>query len=157
MKKDMKRLSDLDAVIRDLFERGLTSETQVRDGIMHENRYDGEIEKLLKSLNRKGAVKDVHRAYYANWTEKWQLPTELINYAATLSADKSNPFAYMNAILLAWHDGGVTDIAAAKSAAPVTPQGGQNGQAAAPHGVVYERYTEEQLNSMFTVITEDND
>lgn len=152
MRKDMKRLSDLDAVIRDLFERGLTTEKQVKDSVDHENRFDVKIEKLFKTLNIKGAVKDIHRAYYANWAEKWNMPQELIDYAAELAADKSNPFAYMNAILLAWHNSGINDIEKAKSAAPSTG----NAQSAAPTGVVFERYTEEQLNGMFTQITEDD-
>ncbi|MDE5593736.1 MAG: DnaD domain protein [Clostridiales bacterium] len=156
MKKDLKRLSDLDAVIRDLFERGLTTEKQVKDSVNYENRFDGDIEKLLKTLKIQGAVKDIHRAYYANWAEKWNMPQALIDYAAQLSADKANPFAYMNAVLLAWHDSGVTDIEKAKSAAPTTG----NGQPAAEGkqtGMVFEKYTEEQLNSLFTPITEDDD
>ncbi|MDE7108276.1 MAG: DnaD domain protein, partial [Clostridiales bacterium] len=156
MKKDMKRLSDLDAVIRDLFERGLTTEKQVKDSVNYENRYDDKIEKLLKTLNIKGAVKDIHRAYYANWTEKWNMPKALIDYAAELAMGKDNKFAFMNAVLLAWHNSGITEIEKAKSAAPIA--GGQNTQQpAAPTGMVFEKYTEEQLNSLFTPITEDDD
>lgn len=156
MKKDMKRLSDLDAVIRDLFERGLTTEKQVNDSVNYENRYDDKIEKLLKALKIQGAVKDIHRAYYANWTEKWNMPQALIDYAAELSANKANPFAYMNAVLLAWHNSGITDIEKAKSAAPVAGDKASQ-QPAAPTGMVFEKYTEEQLNNLFTQITEDDD
>ncbi|MDE7164037.1 MAG: DnaD domain protein [Clostridiales bacterium] len=154
MRKDIKRLSDLDAVIRDLFERGLTTEKQVRDSVDHENRFDAKIEKLFKTLNIKGAVKDIQRAYYANWAEKWAMPQALIDYAAEISADKANPFAYINAVLQSWHNDGITEVSKAKSAAPPT---GNTQQPTAPTGVVFERYTEEQLNSMFTRITEDDD
>ncbi|MDE6293072.1 MAG: DnaD domain protein [Clostridiales bacterium] len=153
MRKDIKRLSDLDAVIRDLFERGLTTEKQVRDSVDHENRFDAKIEKLFKTLNIKGAVKDIHRAYYANWAEKWGMPQALIDYAAELAADKANAFAYMNAVLQSWHNDGITEVSKAKSAAPPT---GNTQQPTAPTGVVFERYTEEQLNNMFTQITEDD-
>ena len=150
MKKDMKRLSDLDAVVRDLFAQGLTSEAQVKSAFGRENRFDKDIEALLKSLNIKGAVKDVYRAYYSNWKDKWAMPDELISYAATLAADKANPFAYVNAILMAWHNSGVTSVEQAKTSTA------KPAEAAAPTGVVYERYTEEELNSMFTQITEDD-
>ncbi|MDE6200594.1 MAG: DnaD domain protein [Clostridiales bacterium] len=156
MKKDMKRLSDLDAVIRDLFERGLTTEKQVKDSVNYENRFDSTIEKLFKTLNIKGAVKDIHRAYYANWTEKWAMPQALIDYAAQLAMGKANSFAYMNAILLAWHNSGITDIEKAKSAAPVAG-GAQPAAEGKQTGVVFEKYTEEQLNGLFTQITEDDD
>ena len=154
MKNDMKRLSDLDAVIRDLFERGITSAKQIEDSIHHENRFDKKIEKLLKKLNIKGAVKDVHRAYYASWVEKLNMPEALIDYAAELAADKANPFAYMNAVLTAWHNDGITDVKGAKSAAPLASAPSQD---AAPAGVVFERYTEQQLNDLFTQITEEDD
>lgn len=157
MKKDMKRLSDLDAVIRDLFERGLTTEKQVKDSVNYENRFDGVIEKLFKTLGVKGAVKDIHRAYYANWTEKWTLPQALIDYAAELSANKTNPFAYMNAVLMAWHNSGITDIEKAKAAAPVTAGAQQPAADGKQNGIVFEKYTEEQLNSLFTPITEEDD
>ena len=151
MKNDMKRLSDLDAVIRDMFERGITTAKQISESINHENRFDGNIEKLLKKLNIKGAIKDIHRAYFANWIEKWAMPQELIDYACELSADKSNPFAYMNAVLSAWHSAGITDVQNAKSAAPVKPN-----ETCAPSGIVYEKYTEDELNNMATLITEDD-
>lgn len=154
MKKDLKRLSDLDAVIRELFALGLATEAQVKAHFDSESRFDGKIEQLLKSLGIKGAVKDIHRAYYANWCEKWSTSDELITYAATLAADKANPFAYMNALIRAWHDGGVTTADGAKAAAP------QNKEVAAtanaPTGIVYERYSEDELNSMFTAVTEDD-
>ena len=154
MKNDMKRLSDLDAVIHDLFERGITSAKQIEDSIHHENRFDKKIEKLLKKLNIKGAVKDVQRAYYISWAEKWEMPDALIDYAASLAADKANPFAYMNAALLAWHNDGITDVKGAKSAAPIAAS---SSQSPTPTGIVFERYTEEQLNAMATLITEDDD
>ena len=152
MKKDMRRLSDLDAVIRDLSERNLTSEKQVKDNIDSENRFDGEIKELNKLFNLKGAVKDTQRTHYADWAEKLAFSKELIDYAATLAVGKANPYAYMNAILLSWKENGVSDIEKAKAAAPTTA----GAQSSAPTGIVYERYTEEQLNSLFTQITEDD-
>ncbi|MDE7405557.1 MAG: DnaD domain protein [Clostridiales bacterium] len=157
MKKDMKRLSDLDAVIRDLFGRGLTTEKQVKDSVNYENRFDNKIEKLLKTLNIQGAVKDIHRAYYANWAGKWNMPKALIDYAAELAADKANPFAYMNAVLLAWHNSGITDIKKAKAAAPMVASTQQPAAEGKQTGMIFEKYTEEQLNSLFTPITEDDD
>ena len=127
----------------------------VKDSVNYENRHDGDIEKLLKTLGVRGAVKDVHRAYYANWAEKWTMPQALIDYAAELSAGKDNKFAFMNAVLSAWHNSGVTDVQKAKAAAPTA--GDKAAPTAATTGMVFEKYTEEQLNSLFTPITEEDD
>ncbi len=48
------------------------------------------------------------------------MPKALIDYAAELAIGKENKFAFMNAVLLAWHNSGITDIQKAKAAAPVT-------------------------------------
>lgn len=155
MKKDMRRLSDLDAVLRALFADGRTSQDDISAGFDSETRNDKKIEKLLRLLDIKGAIKDVHRAYYANWTEKRGISTELIEYAASLAKDKANPFAYMNALLLAWNGGGITTAAGARAAANVGNAPATS--SSAPTGIVYEKYTEEQLNSLFTAVTEEDE
>ena len=154
MKNDIKRLSDLDAVIRDLFERGLTTEKQTRAYFANESRHDAEIEKLNRALNVKGAVKDIQRAYYSNWVDKWNMPTDVVDYAAELACGKSNPFAYMNAVLLAWHNVGVTSIEKAKtSSAEVAAT--RAGEQSAPTGIVVENRSAEELNALFTQISEE--
>ncbi len=151
MKNDLKRLSDLDSVIRDFFEKGLTKKEQILQNINFENRFDENIEILQKKLNIKGAIKEVYRAYYANWSDKWKMPNELIAYAADKAQDKANAFAYMNALLSSWHAAGISTVEKARSAPPPAVAG----TAAAPTGVVYEKYSEEFLNSLFTDVTED--
>lgn len=153
MKKDLKRLSDLDAVIRGLFAEGITSEEQVCADFARENRFDADIEKLLKLINVKGAVKDVHRAYYTNWTEKWNMPFDTVAYAASLAKDKSNPMGYINSVLSDWHGKNITDTESAKRTAPPVSAAAST---AAPTGIVHEKYSEEFLNSLFTTIDEDD-
>lgn len=148
MKKDMRRLSDLDVVIRDLFSLGIIDEKDIKAHISSESRYDGEIARILKATGVLGAVKDIHRSYYKNWADKWGFSAEIIEYAASLATEKANPFAYINAILLAWHNGGVSTVEQAKAQGVKTEQ-------TPPSGAVYQSYTEQELNSMFTQISED--
>lgn len=152
MKNDLKRMSDLDAVIRDFFEKGMTTEKQIAGSVDHEKRFDGKISQLQKTLGIKGAVKDVYRAYYAKWAEKWKFTDELISFAAGKAQDKTNAFAYMNAVLSAWHEQGVDSVD--KAAAAPTPTAPAS-PSAAPTGIVYEKYSEEYLNSLFNDVTED--
>lgn len=154
MRKDMKRLSDLDAVIRELLAQGLVDEESVRANFRKEGRYDAEIEKLLRALDIRGAIKDIHRAYYIGWAEKLAMPTDVILFAAENAKDKANPFAYMGKIIAAWHSGGVTSMSGAKE---YSSRNGKDGAASLPpSGAVHEKYTAEQLNGLLTVITEDD-
>lgn len=154
MKNDIKRLSDLDAVLRDFFANGITAEAQIRERINHENRFDEQIRQLFKLFGIKGAVRDIFRAYYSNWSENYKLPQEVIDYCASLAVGKANPFAYMNSIILGWHNAGITTLEKAKATTAVPPA--SSAQSPAP-AIVYENRTAEELNSLFTVITEDDD
>lgn len=153
MRKDMKRLSDLDAVIREQFAAGNTAEAQVRANIDREARFDGKIIELFKALGVKGGVKDVHRAYYAGWAEKRKLSPELIDYAATLAAGKDNPFAYMNKVLCTWADSGYAAVDQAKRGAPAPVAAAKPD---AQSGTVHVERSAEELNALFTQITEDD-
>ncbi len=156
MRNGLKRLGDLDAVLRDYFANGRTTEKEIVKNLEHENRYDGEIEKLFKTLGVKGAVKDVHRAYYANWTEKFGSPEDLIDYACSLAVGKENPLAYMNKLLRDWANADIKTVTGAVTA--VADRTADAPQTDADKGrVVYERMSADDLNSMFTRITGDDE
>lgn len=144
MRSGLKTLSDLDAVIRDFFAKNIVTDAAVRAHIDGETRYDGEIASVMSALGMMGAVKTAHRAFYINWTEKWKMPKPVIDYAASLSAGKT--FAYMNAILSAWHDSGVTDVDGAKAAAKPTSR---TADAVGASGSVNESISADELNSLF--------
>ncbi|MCX4314750.1 MAG: DnaD domain protein, partial [Clostridia bacterium] len=103
-----------------------------------------------KKFGIKGAVKDVQRAYYADWAEARAMPRDVIDHAASLAVGKANPFAYMNKIIIGWHDAGLTDLQKAKASAP--PQAATDAQ----NGTVSEKYSADELNALFTQITEDD-
>ncbi len=155
MRINLKTLSDLDAVVRDFFSSGVTTEKAVSERIDRENRYDPQIRDIMKTVGLQGAIKGAHRAYYAAWADKLNMPTELINYCASLACGKDSPFAYMNAILTAWHDAGVKTLdgakahgeARAEAAASVAPNNGNT---------VVERYTAEQLDALVTHFTDED-
>ncbi len=150
MKIDLKKLSDLDAVIREFYEKDIRTESRIRASIDREKRFDAQIDALLKKFGIKGAVKDTHRAYFTDWAETRGMPQDVIDHAASLAVGKVNPFAYVNRILVGWHEAGITDLQKAKLSAP--PQT----QTDAQNGTVNEKYSADELNALFTQITEDD-
>lgn len=149
MRNNLKTLADLDAVVRDCFSSGLTSEADVKSKVDRENRYDVEITAVMKTLDLQGAVKNTYRAYYISWAEKG-LTKEVIEYGASLAVGKVNPFAYLNAILTAWGEAKVKTVDEAKRQATTKAEA-----AATNGGTVTERYTAEELDALFTHLTDE--
>ena len=150
MKSGLKTLPDLDAVVRDFLARSAFTEERVKSEIAAEHKHDKAIEKVLATVGVMGAVKQSHRAFYSTWVEKWSMPVEVIDYAATLSSGKT--LSYLNAILSAWHDSGVTTVekAQAKNAA------NKEVAATAPsNNSVVERYTADELNALMIELTDE--
>ena len=155
LRAGLKTLGDLDAVVRgDKFlAAARLTEKQVNEFINAEKKFDGKIEKLMSTLGLQGAVTGSYRAYYTIWSENRGMSDEVIDYAATLAMGKANPFAYMNAILLAWHGKGVKTVEAAKAAGA---QQSASGEPAPANATVSERYTAEELNALVINISEED-
>lgn len=150
MRNNLKTLADLDAVVRECFSAGLTTEGGIKNKTKNENRYDDDITSLMKTMGVQGAVKNTFRAYYAGWTEKLGLSKDVIEYGASLSVGKSNPFAYLNAILSAWGEANVKTVEQAKLTSTA------KAEAAATSGAtVVERYSAEELDALITHLTDE--
>lgn len=149
LRNGLKALPDLDAVVRGLFAENALSAKAVKDRFGEETKNDADISEIMNAIGIKGAVNAAYRTFYDGWTGKLAMPRELIAYAATLSVGKS--FAYMNAILTAWHDKGITTVDAAKAA-----QSGANANNADANAVVRERMSADELNALFTDLDEDD-
>ena len=147
MKNDLNKLSDLENVIRTYVDKGMTT----AESIYGDGKFDKDIEKIKQIMLVEGGITKDQRAKFEFWTEKLNMPTELIEYAATLATGKDKPFAYINKLLVSWHDKNITTVAEAKAAAPdyVSEGGGTN--------VVNEKYSADYLNSLSTPITEEDE
>lgn len=151
MKNGLKTLPDLDTVVRKFFARSALTEKQVKAEIDAENKYDGAIEKVLAAVGIMGAVNASHRAYYSKWARDWNMPAEVIDYAATLSAGKT--LSYLNAILSSWHDGGVTTVEQAKEKNSAFKEVAATSPSDNP---VVERYTADELNALMIELTDED-
>lgn len=148
----LKTLPDLDAVVRTFLAENILTAKDVADKLGSEKRFDTAIENIMRTIGISGAVKAAYRAFYENWSAKWNFTDEVIAYAATLSVGKS--FGYVNAVLASWHKNNIStlDEAKATGAKPADiPDTAANGT-----GNVSERISAETLNSLFTHVTGDD-
>lgn len=145
----LKTLPDLDAVVRTYLADNLLTEKDVKEKLGKEKRNDAAIEELMKIIGLTGAVKAAYRAFYQNWSEVWGFSDEVISYAASLSVGKT--FAYINGVLAAWKNAGITSVDGAKSF-------GAKSDNSSPDGGATERISADTLNSLFMHISgEDNE
>lgn len=149
MRNDLKTLSDLDAVMRDLFAAGATTLDAVKNMTERETRNDEAIKKIMSIVGIMGAVKPAYRAFYENWTDKRNLPADVIEYAASLSVGKA--FGYINSILTAWANADVTTVDGAKAANASSSNTNAN-PSRPSDALVREHITAEELNALFTKI-----
>ncbi len=102
-------LPDMDSLLTVLRERGVIDYVSVADYFENQKRAD---EFIAKILNNAGLVRRPtpwDRENLNMW-KSWNFSDEMIIEAAKLSAGKSSPISYMNAILSGWKNKGVFSV-----------------------------------------------
>ncbi|MCL2797085.1 MAG: DnaD domain protein [Firmicutes bacterium] len=77
-----------------------------------------EDEKIKEILEKAGIpprpINSQDRTFYKTWTNKWNIPAELIDYACELSRSKAGSLPLMNAIIADWSNKKITTAAGAR-------------------------------------------
>lgn len=116
-KNSIRTLEGYDNIVQKLFKLGIVSVEALNEYLSELNETDQKIIKVLEILNIKRNVNSFDRTYYKTWTIDWGFSSDLIDYAATLSAGKSSAIQYLNKILSNWKQQNVTTIEQASTQA----------------------------------------
>lgn len=144
----IRTLSGMDDLVAKMFKLGLVSLDALTQHISSLKKIDEQIKDILSSLGLNRLVTSFDRDFYSTWTTSWNMSDELINFAASISAGKSQPMQYMNKILASWKEKGVQTLEQAKAQ---TPQCETKSNPAAVKG---HNYTKEQLDSLYDSLEE---
>ena len=98
-RKNRKTLEALDELIRKLYEKGIVSLSAIVAHIEEIRATEQAVAAVLSAAGVDRRVTDWDRQTYSVWKDQWNFSDEMILYAARLSAGKSGPIAYMNAVL----------------------------------------------------------
>lgn len=90
-----------------LYDEGVITEQSVRDKLTSIAADDKLIKNILKTSGMTRKIIDPDRQYLKRW-KSWDFSDEMILKAAETAQGKSNPLAYMNAVLSSWKAQGVT-------------------------------------------------
>lgn len=117
-KSSIRSLEGLNGLVQKLFKLGILTVAALNEYLAAVSSEDKKVKKLLEMLNVSRKVNSFDRESYKTWTNNWKMSEQLIEYAASLSADKLAPFPYMARLLASWHESGIKSVDEAKKVAP---------------------------------------
>ena len=113
-KSSIKDLVGMDKIINKFFKLGIVSPESLNQYFNEVLKEDEQIKQILEQLGIVRNVNKFDRDFYRIWTKEWQISTELLNEAITLSAGKNSPMQYLNKLLSLWHASGVKTVEESK-------------------------------------------
>ena len=143
-KCNIRTLEGYNATVEKFYKQGLLSSDDIGAFLGEAVRRDEEIREILEKAGVSRPVNSRDRDSYRTWTYSWKMDRDTVLYAAALAAGNASPVSYMNSVLGAWHNAGVTTLEAAKKYG--ASKAATNRETAA---TVTKTYTSEQLNAMF--------
>ncbi len=147
-KNGIRTLQGMDGVVQKFYKNGLTTIDAIAQHILQAKAQDEQIKKVLEKANLQRIVTSWDRDSYKTWVYSWNMPQEVIEYAATLSADKSQPMQYINKILSNWFDQKIFSLEQAKLAGDLF-KNGVGVDSKKDQGVIKSReYTQEEIQAL---------
>ncbi len=137
---DTRSLAGMDETVKKFYRQGLLTQSAINSFISEAVSIDEDIKHILSLAGITRNVTSWDRDYYRTWTYSWKLPTDVIEYAATLALNKGNAVAYINAVLASWHEKNVGSLEEAKKCSYGEPKEKQN---------VVTTKSAEELNALF--------
>jgi DnaD/phage-associated family protein len=115
-KTNTPSLALLDDKITKLYKLGLISLDSITNYINNLSMIDESIKQILSNLKiNDRLVNERDRNYYSTWTNDWNLPIDLINYACTFAQNTDLPMNYLNKILSKYHENNISTVDGAKN------------------------------------------
>jgi DNA replication protein DnaD len=143
-KAGKRTLADMDDAVNRFYKLGIITQKAINEFVHEKVTEDKIIKDLLEKLGQTREVNQFDRDFYKTWTDSWNFSSEIITYAASLSAGKTSPMAYMNKILGFYFENKITDIGQAERNA-YTPQN---------TNITRHSYSDTELKSLFSNIEE---
>lgn len=152
-KNSVRTLQGMDTIVQKFFKSGLTTIDGIAQFISQAKAQDNQIKNILEKANLVRNITTLDREFFKTWTYSWNMPQDVIEYAATLSADKIQPMQYINKILSNWFEQKVNTLEGAKLTGDLFKSG--VGVSSDDKTVLHSRkYTAEEIQSLICDIDE---
>lgn len=146
-KNSIRTLDAYDRVVQKLYKLGIVTLEAFNEYLRDLVAWDDKVRVILERLDIKRYVNEFDREFYRTWTENWGFNDEIVKFATSLSVGKSNAMQYMNKILSSWKAKGITTLEQAQQSNPSFVVEKEQVKKS-------DKYTKEQLNSLFSNLDE---
>ena len=146
-KNSIRTLDAYDRVVQKLYKLGIVTLEAFNEYLRDLVAWDDKVRVILERLGIKRYVNEFDREFYRTWTENWGFNDEIVKFATSLSVGKSNAMQYMNKILSSWKAKGITTLEQAQQSNPSFVVEKEQVKKS-------DKYTKEQLNSLFSNLDE---
>lgn len=150
-KHGLRTLEAMHDTLKKFYKKGCVSGESIAAFVSEAAKSDEEIKEIFESAGVPRSVSTRDRDYYRTWTYDWNMPKDVILYAAELAKKAENPVPYLNSILAAWHDKGIRTKKDAESAGTTPPDAVKKSDA---HRVITDT-SADALNAAFARLNED--
>ena len=141
-----KGLEDMQNLLSSWQEKGLKTEEDVQEYLKSFRAANAGLRKLFEACGHTGKPTAADRALYEKW-KTYGMSQELLSFAAEQSrAAEGNRIAYLDKVLEAWHEAGITDLDQAKARKPAARK--RTGKTVTAQRYEQRTYTEEELNAV---------
>ncbi|MBR1926089.1 MAG: DnaD domain protein [Clostridia bacterium] len=152
-KNGVRNLQGMDSVVQKYYKRGLTTTESIIQQLEKAKAQDDKIKAILEKANLIRNVTSWDRDFYKTWVYSWNMPQEVIEYAATLSADKTQPMQYINKILSNWFEQKINTLDSAKTVGELYKTGAID--PTKDKSIIHDRtYSKEEFESLISDIDE---
>lgn len=156
-KSGVRTLNGLADVVDKLYKNGITTLPSLHGYIDAIAETDKHIKNILTKCALARRVSANDRVLFKTWTQAWQLPYDVICYAAEKTAGSNGPMAYLNRILSDYKQNGITTVEQAKVHKSASAQSTATKVLIGGRDMDRRLYTDEELNALFTVLDETED
>ena len=153
-KNNVRSLQGMDTVVQKYYKNGLTTTESIIQHLEKAKLQDEKIKKILESASLVRNVTSWDRDFYRTWTYSWNMPQEVIEYAASLSADKAQPMQYINKILSNWFEQKIKTLEDAKLVGELYKTGAGIDEKKDKTIIHDRKYSEEEIKSLISDIDE---
>ena len=107
------KAESMDQLLQAWLEKGLTDKEAVKAHLDRIRLVDTELKKVFEALAYRGKITAEDRALYEKW-QSFGYGTDMMCAAASQSRDiDGHKIKYLDSVLGAWHEAGITDVAQA--------------------------------------------
>ena len=144
-------MQGLASIIDKLYKNGITTLEALDEYLREVSQKDEKIKYVLEKCGIERNVTNNDRALFRTW-EGWDMPFELVCYAAENAAGTTSPMAYVNRTLSSYKRSGVRSVEQAKAAATTAAPAKK---VTAGTEIRRSEYSDEQLNALFTSLEDE--